>query len=989
MKNIYTTLALVICLLSHSNAQLTGITPNQAYPGQNNLTTTISSTGLFIQAMSPSGNIYQIYLQQGGYSFFLFDFNTQWNATVLNSNTVECTQVNIPIGAPTGLYDLHVITGDVQNPWWNQSFYNLPSAFTVTPPDGRIEGNVFIDLNLNYIKDAGEPGLQNATILVNPGNYSVQSNAQGIYGFPGFNGSYSLTYQTPVNSQYRVAPVSYSSIAINNDTVQNINFALRPAFTSVSPNYLVSQSPLVFAGINLTSDSIFTSTPSQVRLTRSTGFPSFSASTIVVNNINQLYASFNIANSSTYQGLYHMDVTVSGVTYRYYNCVTFLPPEGSISGTVFKDDNSNGIWDAGEFVVSNRKIQHSSSNYIAITNVTGNYSMGLQNATHTLTYLPLGFETVTTPNPLISTINNNSIINKNYGVNFSNFDSITSTISGLFRCNSYQTLTIKITNEGGTTPSGLVKFVKSPFMNYISSIPAPQSVSGDTIIWSYSNLPFGQSINLKPHFLMPAGGTICEYTLSTEIHDVSGNVIWGFSKRLSSTTICAYDPNDKSVSPVFNYLPTNSSYYDGLYYTIRFQNTGNDTAFRVIITDTLSPWLDFNTFNLLDASHNVAVEFNNINRALKFSFYNILLPDSNVNEPGSHGKVQFEIKPVANIPSMTLIENKANIYFDLNPPIITNQTQQTFYDCQDIDQINSVFTNAPDSICNSQYALYWVGGPLSGSSVWYVDGNLQSVNDTLPIYFTQPGLHTITSYFQTEYCTDSITKLVYVFPVPQVTPSDTITVCPGVNVQLTSTTAISYNWNTGATTQSINVTQPGYYLVQAYYSLICQSWSDTVWVANHPAPPVPLVQFVNINIIQTDLVGYSYQWYLNGNPLSGDTTQSIAISQTGNYSVVVTNQFGCTTSSSGYPFIVGIDEDGDDAYFTVAPVPFSDELTIYLKRFGIYEIELYSTDGRLVKRTFADKQARVEWNTAKLDAGIYLISIKSSDGNKVRRLIKL
>jgi hypothetical protein len=160
-------------------------------------------------------------------------------------------------------------------------------------------------------------------------------------------------------------------------------------------------------------------------------------------------------------------------------------------------------------------------------------------------------------------------------------------------------------------------------------------------------------------------------------------------------------------------------------------------------------------------------------------------------------------------------------------------------------------------------------------------------------------------------------------------------------------------------------------------------------VANYPAPPVPAVQFVSINLIQTNLTGFSYQWYLNGNPLPGDTLQSVTVNQTGVYSVVVTNQFGCTASSSGYPMVVGIDEESDDSFFSISPVPFSDELTIHLKQSGLYEIELHSADGKLIKQTLADRQARVGWNTSALEAGIYMIRITSGKSSKIKRLIKL
>ncbi len=107
-----------------------------------------------------------------------------------------------------------------------------------------------------------------------------------------------------------------------------------------------------------------------------------------------------------------------------------------------------------------------------------------------------------------------------------------------------------------------------------------------------------------------------------------------------------------------------------LTYTIRFQNTGTDTAFNIVVTDTLPATLDPATVSLVAASH-VHTWMMQGQGILKFIFPNILLPDSNVNEPLSHGLISFRIRPRLPVLPGTTIENIANIYFDFNPPVIT------------------------------------------------------------------------------------------------------------------------------------------------------------------------------------------------------------------------------------------------------------------------------------------------------------------------------
>ncbi|MBL7808978.1 MAG: hypothetical protein JNN28_14260, partial [Saprospiraceae bacterium] len=111
----------------------------------------------------------------------------------------------------------------------------------------------------------------------------------------------------------------------------------------------------------------------------------------------------------------------------------------------------------------------------------------------------------------------------------------------------------------------------------------------------------------------------------------------------------SYDPNDKTGYP----LGYGANHYirpgTPLEYLIRFQNTGNDTAFTVRIEDTLSQWLDPATLRPGASSHAYTWNLSGAG-LLTFLFENILLPDSNVNEPASHGYVKFTINHKADAP---------------------------------------------------------------------------------------------------------------------------------------------------------------------------------------------------------------------------------------------------------------------------------------------------------------------------------------------------
>jgi uncharacterized repeat protein (TIGR01451 family) len=137
--------------------------------------------------------------------------------------------------------------------------------------------------------------------------------------------------------------------------------------------------------------------------------------------------------------------------------------------------------------------------------------------------------------------------------------------------------------------------------------------------------------------------------------------------------IGSYDPNDKQASPVGigpnHYIAAT----DQLEYMIRFQNTGTDTAFKVIIRDQIDPHLDPLTFRAGVSSHPFTWRIHNSGE-VEFTFNNILLPDSNVNAPASNGFVTYTIDQQPGNPDGTVIYNEADIYFDFNVPVRTNET---------------------------------------------------------------------------------------------------------------------------------------------------------------------------------------------------------------------------------------------------------------------------------------------------------------------------
>lgn len=188
-----------------------------------------------------------------------------------------------------------------------------------------------------------------------------------------------------------------------------------------------------------------------------------------------------------------------------------------------------------------------------------------------------------------------------------------------------------------------------------------------------------------PNFPPLLGDTIATMTIEGCKLDSTGHFNVGFFTQHSNydayplidvdcqPNIGPFDPNDKLAYPK-GHGPQHYIYdYTDLEYIIRFQNTGTDTAFKVVLIDSISPYLDPASIRIQGASHPYTYKVFG-DGVFKIYFENIELPDSNINEPASHGFLKFRIEQQTNNPLGTIIYNNADIYFDYNAPIRTNTT---------------------------------------------------------------------------------------------------------------------------------------------------------------------------------------------------------------------------------------------------------------------------------------------------------------------------
>ena len=117
----------------------------------------------------------------------------------------------------------------------------------------------------------------------------------------------------------------------------------------------------------------------------------------------------------------------------------------------------------------------------------------------------------------------------------------------------------------------------------------------------------------------------------------------------------------------------------------------------VLLVDTISNLLNLGTIQPGASSHPYEWKVMPDGTVL-FIFENIMLPDSNTNEPESHGFVKFRISQQTDLVPGIVIYNKADIYFDNNEAVTTNETWLTIATPFNgiIDAVDLVsFSNAP------------------------------------------------------------------------------------------------------------------------------------------------------------------------------------------------------------------------------------------------------------------------------------------------------
>ena len=521
----------------------------------------------------------------------------------------------------------------------------------------------------------------------------------------------------------------------------------------------------------------------------------------------------------------------------------------------FLDLDEDGVFDSLDIGLNNQMVTLEPESDIYWSDEVGQVSYHVSLGEYTLEYFPAPVWTPTTPLVQnVEVLNSGDTIFVDFGVkpDTSLLEVGVSLNSSATRCGFIVPFWLTYENTGTQLLNGYVSVELDTLVAFVNASPAPDSVSSNRYFWNVQDLPPTYSGQINLFLQMPDVSFLGEeIEIEGKMYvEENGSFVVANGTTYSSVINCSYDPNDKLVYPNISGHDNYTLNNDTLEYLIRFQNTGTDTAINVRIEDQLDSNLDWNSFKVVASSHPFEVYLKNGRIVVRFD--NIYLPDSTTNELASHGFVKYQIRSLNGLPENTIVKNSARIYFDFNPPVLTNEVANVMVSEYPLIvelKKNPLCHSSADgeisiSIASPEPVYYEWSNGMAGSSISGLTGGTYTL---------------VVRNAQGEIVADSIIVLESPEPIELsavVTPVNGNNADGTATVQVTGgTPPFTYEWNTNPiqTTQTATGLTVGSYHVVVTDANGCTSEAEVV---------------VD-KAVQSSEVGFEWIFNVNPNPSSG------------------------------------------------------------------------------------------------------------------------
>jgi hypothetical protein len=250
-----------------------------------------------------------------------------------------------------------------------------------------------------------------------------------------------------------------------------------------------------------------------------------------------------------------------------------------------------------------------------------------------------------------------------------------------------------------------------------------------------------------------------------------------------------------------------------------------------------------------------------------------------------------------------------------------------------------------------------------------------------------------------ETYSDTDTVYVYAPPVIGNVTNSVDSVCAGDSIMLAVAGGNAYQWYNdtnlvfGALDSVLWAHISGNYSVLATNSYNCTASSDTVTATIVDYPPVPSIANMGDHL-RTFTIGYAIQWYMNGIIIPGATYDTLNFNQAGDYSLTLTNDFGCVTASNSI-YVIPLNIESHDFIqnsVRLYPNPNDGVFILNLTVPERKDIVVTVTDimGHIVYDTAMELMAGMHETVVDMDdpaSGIYLLKMQIGDYEIFKKLI--
>jgi hypothetical protein len=219
-------------------------------------------------------------------------------------------------------------------------------------------------------------------------------------------------------------------------------------------------------------------------------------------------------------------------------------------------------------------------------------------------------------------------------------------------------------------------------------------------------------------------------------------------------------------------------------------------------------------------------------------------------------------------------------------------------------------------------------------------------------------------------CTSTNMIEIVVSPVPNAPQilATTEEICSGTGVTLLALGNITLTWDNGVENNvEFFPTETTTYTVTGNDGASCSS-STSIEIVVNQAPAVPTITIFAGTLVSSAISGN--QWYLNGAPINGATSQTYAYTEPGNYTVVVTSN-GCSSASSITEIFASVEEVLSKT--VVYPNPAEDILNVNGLLPGTV-FNLLDARGQLVKSTILNSSS-TSIDITDLQSGVYVATM--------------